>query len=206
MLLACGLMLPSVAQAEMLGVYVAPKFVLSVQHAEGGLSYAGVGLGSDDETGTEAGAAIAVGYDFGRKFNVPVRAELEFAFTGETSKDVNVYNVPAKAEIGAKTLLANIYWDLAEYKGFTPYVGAGIGLAFVNTEASVLGFTKDNNKTVVAGQIGLGCAYAFNDTFSVDLGYRFLAIGDGEVEYEGIKLESKDIYAHQIMLGVRMTF
>jgi len=119
---------------------------------------------------------------------------------------VNVYSVPAKAEIGAKTLLANIYWDLAEYKGFTPYVGAGIGLAFVNTEASVLGFTKDNNKTVVAGQIGLGCAYAFNDTFSVDLGYRFLAIGDGEVEYEGIKLESKDIYAHQIMLGVRMTF
>lgn len=205
-LLAAVLMLPCAAQAESTGVYVAPKFVLSVQHAEGELSYSGIGLGSEDETGAEAGAAIAVGYDFSRKFDVPVRAELEFAFTGDTSKDVNVYGLPAKVEIGAKTLLANVYWDFAEYKGFTPYVGAGIGLAFVNTEAGALGYSMDNDETVFAGQIGFGCAYAINETFSIDLGYRFLFMGDGEVEYEGLKLESKDIYAHQIMLGLRMTF
>lgn len=205
-LMAAVLMLPGAAQAESTGVYVAPKFVMSVQHAEGELSYAGFDLGSEDETSTEAGAAIAVGYDFSKKFDLPVRAELEFAATGATSKDVNAYGIPAEVEIGAKTLLANVYWDIANYNGFTPYVGAGLGLAIVNTEAGALGYSVDDNKTVVAGQIGFGCAYAINEMFSVDLGYRYLMMGNGEVEYAGVKLESKNINAHQIMLALRMTF
>lgn len=31
----------------------------------------------------------------------------------------------------------------------------------------------------VSGQIGLNFSYAINDTFAVDLGYRFLMMGDG---------------------------
>ena len=205
-LMALSLMLPGVAKAESTGVYVAPKLMMSVQHAKGELSYAGYGLGSEDKTSAEAGAAIAVGYDFSKKFDVPVRAELEFAATGATSKDVNVYGIPANVEVGVKTLLANVYWDIANYNGFTPYVGAGLGLAFVNTEAGVYGYSVDNNKTVFAGQVGFGCAYAINEMFTVDLGYRFLVMGNGDVEYAGLKLESKELNAHQIMLALRMTF
>lgn len=205
-LLAAVLMLPGFAQAESTGVYVAPKLMLSVQHAEGELSALGYDLGSEDKTSSEFGGAFAVGYDFSRKFDVPVRAELEFAVTGATSKDVDAYGVPAEVEVGAKTLLANVYWDICEYKGFTPYVGAGIGFAFVNTEASALGYSIDDSKTVFAGQVGFGCAYAITDSVAVDLGYRFLMMGNGEVEYMDAKLESKDITAHQFMLGLRVTF
>jgi len=206
LLLSLGLLLPAAAQAETLGAYIAPKLMLSAQHAEGELSYAGENLGSDDKSSAEAGGALAIGYDFGRKFDIPVRAELEFSATGGTSKDVDVFGYSANAKISAKALLANVYWDILKYKGFTPYVGAGVGLAVVDTKASVEGYSKDDSKTVFAGQVGLGCAYAINENFAVDFGYRFLMMGDGEVEYEGIKLESKDIYGHQFMLGLRVTF
>lgn len=215
LLAACFLLPVQSEAAEKTGVYVAPKFVLNVQHAKGELSYAGYGLGSDSETDARAGGAIAVGYDFAPRFAVPVRAELEYGAYGNVSKTNTLLSTPAasldlEAEVGIQTLLANVYWDIAEWNNFTPYVGAGLGVAFVKTEGTLslagLSGSKSDTKGVFAGQVGLGCSYAFNDTVSVDFGYRFLMMGDGDVEYGGLKLESKENYAHQIMLGLRVTF
>lgn len=210
-----ALLLPAASQAaEKTGVYVAPKFVLNVQHGEGAMSIDGYGVGSDSETEASAGGALAVGYDFSYKFNVPVRAELEYGVFGDVSKTVNHGWGPTTCEISVQTLLANVYWDITTWNKFTPYIGAGIGLAFVKTEGAIdwtvgnvsAAGSADDTEAVFAGQIGFGCSYAFTDTISADLGYRFLMMGDGEVEYEGFKMESKDLYAHQFMLGLRVTF
>ena len=211
-LVALGLMLPNAAKAETMGVYVAPKFVLGVQSTE--LASGGASSGTLDDT--TAGGALAVGYDFSYKFNVPVRAELEFgmnsALSEKESASADGLTATAEAEVGINTLLANVYWDIINYNGFTPYVGAGLGMAFVKTEigASVDGFggfSFDDTKTVFAAQIGVGCSYAITENIAADLGYRFLAVGDGEIEVQGVKvLESQDNYAHQFMLGVRVTF
>ena len=210
-LLAAVLMLPGFAQAETMGVYVAPKFVLNMQSTE--LEALGASSGTLDDT--SAGGALAVGYDFSRKYDVPVRAELEFGAYGRLSESesasVNGLSIGAEAEVGITTLLANVYWDIADYSGFTPYVGAGLGMAWVKTElsASIAGLGSasiDDTKAVFAGQLGFGCSYEFNDNIALDLGYRCLFVGDGEVEYAGLKVESKDNIAHQIMLGVRFTF
>ena len=206
-LLAAVLMLPGFAQAETTGVYVTPKFVLNMQSTE--IEALGASTGTLDDT--TAGGALAVGYDFSQKFNVPVRAELEFGAFGALSEEESYDIVSAKAEVGIKTLLANVYWDIADYNGFTPYVGAGLGMAWVKTElsASVAGLGSasiDDTKTVFAGQLGFGCSYDFNDRIALDLGYRCLIVGDGEVEYAGLSFDSKDNIAHQIMLGVRFSF
>ena len=75
LLMAACLLLPVQAKAaDLVGVYIAPKFVLNVQHSKGELSYHGQGLGSDSKTGARAGGALAVGYDFNPVFSVPVRA------------------------------------------------------------------------------------------------------------------------------------
>ena len=205
-LLAAILMLPGVAKAETMGVYVAPKFVTNIQSTD--FEVAGVSAGSYDDT--SAGGALAVGYDFSKKFDVPVRAEVEFGAYGNLSAsesgNIYGYSVSAEAKVGIKTLLANVYWDLGNYNGFTPYVGAGLGVAWVNTElglsVSGIGDSIDNTETVAAAQIGLGCSYAFNETFALDLGYRCLAVGDGKVEV----FEATNNVAHQLMLGLRVTF
>lgn len=213
LILAVSLLLPAGAvAAEQTGVYVAPKFVLNIQHAEGNLSFPGLDLGSESKTGVRAGGALAIGYDFAPRFQIPARVEIEYGAFGEVSKTVDMgYQSSFKATMGFQTLLANAYWDIAEWNGFTPYIGAGVGMAFLSTEgkADLLGIysaSEKNTDTVFAGQVGLGCSYAFTRQISADFGYRFLMMGDGKAEKYGVRLESDNNYAHQFMLGLRVTF
>ena len=222
MLVAACLLLPFTARAEQLGVYVAPKFVLNVQHFKGsGSDFEGDRLpGSGSKDAARAGGALAVGYDFRPVFNMPVRAELEYAAYGNSSRHHGFIDriagdaLSAKHTVRFQTLLANVYWDVTEWNGFTPYVGGGIGMAFVKTKVNYdyegagekeSGSFSDTD-TVFAGQVGLGCSYAFTDNFAADFGYRFLMMGDAEAGNSGINMKSKDLYAHQLTMGLRVTF
>lgn len=210
---AAMLLVPCSSQAsEQIGIYVAPKFVLNVQHAKGEMSLMGESA-SDSKTGARAGGALAIGYDFASQFNIPVRAELEYGAYGELSKTIDLGEGDSfKASAGFQTLLANVYWDVCEWNGFTPYVGAGLGAAFLKTEGKatsegVTAAQSDDTDAVFAGQVGLGISYAFTDNISADLGYRFLMMDSGDTFfYNGTKLEAKDNYVHQFMLGLRVTF
>lgn len=224
--LAAAFLLPvsQAGAADQTGVYVAPKFVFNIQHAKGEWSMLDEPLDSDSKTAARAGGALAVGYDFSKTMNIPVRAELEYGIYGRASKTKSFTaeegSASLKTEVGFQTLLLNAYYDIGTYSGFTPYVGGGLGLAFVRTEGTALaapsgldpvGLSFSDTKTVFAGQIGLGCAYAITDYASVDLGYRFLMMGNGKATYnvlgfEAAKVESKNNYAHQFMLGLRFTF
>lgn len=218
--LAVSFLLPlPQAKAEQVGVYLAPKFVLNVQHTKWELNYLG-GTGNDSKTGARAGGAFALGYDFAKRFDVPFRAELEYGAYGHISKTDGDNTGSFKAEVGFQTLLLNAYYDFGTFSGFTPYVGGGVGMAILKTEGvldlspSIPGFTRSHSETkaVFAGQIGLGCSYAFTEHAAVDLGYRFLMMGNGQTSGEllGIgdpmTLKSKSNYAHQFMMGLRFTF
>ncbi|MCH5277948.1 MAG: porin family protein [Desulfovibrionaceae bacterium] len=226
-LLAAAFLLPAwqARAADQAGVYVAPKFVLNIQHAKGEWSAIGAGtLGGDSKTAARAGGALAVGYDFGKTMNIPVRAELEYGIYGRASKTLSAVgeegSASIKTEVGLQTLLLNAYYDIGTYSGFTPYVGGGLGLAFVRVEGTVsaapaglepAGLSFADTRAVFAGQIGLGCSYAITDYAALDLGYRFLLTGNGKaaLDLAGIELatvKSKNNYAHQFMLGVRFTF
>lgn len=216
LLVAVCLLLPFTARAEQLGVYVAPKFVLNVQHSKAELSYLGQKIGSDSKTAARAGGALAIGYDFAPAFDVPVRAELEYGAYGRISKTSGDGDHAVHAKVGLQTLLANVYWDITTWHDFTPYIGAGLGMAFLKTEGNVnhtgisadlLG-SKSDTDTVFAGQIGLGCSYAFTENISADIGYRFLTMDNGNVSgiADAMKLNSKDNYVHQFMMGLRVTF
>ena len=217
LLAAACLMLPGTASAaDLAGVYVAPKFVLNVQHSKAELSYLGEKLGSDSKTAARAGGALALGYDFAPMFDVPVRAELEYGAYGSISKTSGEGDHAVHAKIGLQTLLANVYWDITTWNGFTPYIGGGLGMAFLKTEghvdhsrlmADLVGSNSDTD-TVFAGQIGLGCSYAFTENVSADIGYRFLTMDNGNVSgiARDMRLNSKDNYVHQFMMGLRVTF
>ena len=205
--------------ADLTGLYIAPKFALNVQHSDFGVSAAGKSVSLGSETEPRAGGALAIGYDFAPKFDVPVRAELEYGAYGNVSRIKNVeHGASFKSTAGLQTLLANVYWDIAEWNGFTPYVGVGAGVAFVKTEGKFrvpadvaqhdpeLTAPWSDTDTVFAGQAGLGVSYAFSESVSADLGYRFLMTGDGSARREFINLKARDNYAHQFMLGLRVTF
>ncbi|MBD5538472.1 MAG: heat resistant agglutinin 1, partial [Desulfovibrio sp.] len=132
--LALSLVLPGFAAAEGTGMYLAPKFLMSIQDT-GTVSRSGAlaGSGVDDYSQFTLGGALAAGYDFWVQQMIPLRFEVEFALRGNSEKSwsdkgLNVSNV--KGTWNNSTLFANLFWDFHNDTGFTPYIGAGLGVAF----------------------------------------------------------------------------
>lgn len=118
--------------------------------------------------------------------------------------------------------LANGYWDLFSHRGFTPYVGAGIGFAevtldnFTDTNENTGGFhwSEKNSEWNFAWALHAGFAVDIRDDLKLDLGYRFTNMGDGKTgtfqTYDGTAspgpLTLEDIYSHDVHIGLRWSF
>jgi opacity protein-like surface antigen len=208
LVLAAILAVPAVATAEVNGVYIAPKFLLGIQDS-GQLTRSG----TYDISGTQMasqfsqavfGGALAVGFNFAPKFNVPLRTEIEFAMRSNSSnsKDVNIsdpaagsYYAEGKQTIGLHTLFFNAYFDIDTGTPLTPYIGGGLGMAFRHTRIQgeayaadnagnsiqVYDFSKSKHDTTFAWNLSAGLSYAFTENVSADLGYRFIHTGYSQV-------------------------
>lgn len=96
------------------------------------------------------------------------------------------------------TAFANIYADWHNETRFTPYVGGGLGLAFIDAKATVIArmydVTMSDGQNFYRAQVGrridgstrvrqlawhldVGLAYDITDDFIVELGYRYLDLG-----------------------------
>ena len=84
--------------------------------------------------------------------------------------------------------LANAYADLGTWYGITPFVGAGAGFAInridhfrdTNVIAGGGGWAGPGSKTNFAWALHAGLAYQVTPTFTVELAYRYLWLGDAQ--------------------------
>ncbi len=223
--------------ADQVGVYVAPKFVYGLTQME---SIKGYYTDLVDPTESESksfgsktddafGGSIAVGYDFAPKFNVPLRAELEYAIFSDAKgkyhevADNGTWDASNKQTIGIQTLFVNAYFDIDTGTIVTPYVGAGLGLGFISSKFSFYGYDindptdfesgSGSSKTTTnfAWNVGAGVGFDLTQNWTVDLGYRFVGLGSvksGKYTEPGMEFhaKTKNLYQHQFALGVRYTF
>jgi len=226
-LLAMAVLLvsPSLGFASgQMGVYVTPKFVYGYLKGydmkEKGWHY---NSGALDDTWTinesmESdhifGGALAVGYDFSKKLSVPVRGELEYAIFSDAKA---TRDDGTKLDLGIQTIFANVYYDFRNSSAFTPYLGFGLGMGIVKAKGDHWGYSMGSKtSTNFAWNVGAGVAYAFTDMISLDLAYRFVSPGKGQTKkalvwegslaYDDEQWKTKNLYIHQVMLGVRFTF
>jgi opacity protein-like surface antigen len=207
------------------GIYVAPKFVYGLTHISGSKA---VDDGGSWSTGTHNdsafGGSIAVGYDFEKQFALPVRAEIEYAgFSQVEAKrhfGANNTGGPTRGTVtqtyDIHTLFANAYFDIDTSTLVTPYVGAGLGTAFIRSKAKYkdddTGLTDHagaKTKTNLAWNVGTGVGFDFTDNITLDVGYRFVGLGSAKTktphddEWHG---KTDGLYQHQFSTGVRLTF
>ena len=210
------LALPGLAQAEVNGFYLAPKFLMSIQDT-GVISRPYSDMTDESYSQFTLGGALAVGYDFYPQQQIPLRAEIEFALRGNSEHSwsdggTNVSDV--KGTWNNSTLFANLFWDFHNDTPFTPYIGAGLGLAFnytgydfTTTNGSK--FSVDDRFTNFAWNVGVGASYSFNENLAIDASYRFVGLGYNEVSayHNGQKYEvGNDPYNNEFMLGLRFAF
>ena len=215
-IMAGMLMFPMTAKAAdgQLGIYVAPKVIYGLTYMKD-FKYqdtTGENLGSHwDST---FGGSLAGGYDFSKKLNIPVRAELEYAAFTKAEAEENEF---LKQSNNIQTLFANIYYDINTGTKFIPYVSAGMGVGFIRTKGSAPGWNpiwdSTGSKTVTnfAWNVGLGLGYQITNNIALDAGYRFEDLGKVQTNWCDTapapwRLETKRIYQHQFSLGARFTF
>ena len=140
--------------------------------------------------GTHVAYGVQAGY---------VRGELEL----NNSRDIkrNYLSTSDHFRLYKHSVMANAYFDYLTCTPWTPYVGAGIGSAYLKADGG------EEAKSVynLAWQVMAGLTYDINSHWTLDAGYRYADLGrirknSGD---SVAKLTARD---HEIMLGVRYTF
>lgn len=228
LLLAACFLLPVQAKAAdgQIGLYVAPKFIYGIETFKMKGEEEGESFGLGNHNKSVFGGALAIGYDFSKQLDLPIRTELEYSVLSQAEGKKTVSGESAsqayKSKIDIQSLFVNVYYDFHNESKFTPYIGGGIGLGFVGmkTSATDTEYAGDvsnysmgkKNETNFAWNLGLGCAYELTESFSIDAGYRYADFGKGKTkaytESDGWYAKSKTdrIGMHQFMLAARYTF
>jgi opacity protein-like surface antigen len=123
-----------------------------------------------------------------------------FAIPGCAARCFDTYH----ANLRTGVVLGNAYVDVGTWYGITPFVGAGVGVAFhqftdpqdVSVQpAGGFGFADDKNQTNLAWAVMAGVGYTVNPRLKLELGYRYLNMGT-----------IFKVSSHDFRLGMRWLF
>lgn len=142
--------------------------------------------------GTHVAYGVQAGY---------VRGELELNNSRDIKRNYFETNGVNHFRLYKHSVMANAYFDYLTCTPWTPYVGAGIGSAYLKADDGEQAKSVYN----LAWQVMAGLTYDINSHWTLDAGYRYADLGrirknSGD---SVAKLTARD---HEIMLGVRYTF
>jgi opacity protein-like surface antigen len=171
-----------------------------------------------DETFSLGGG---IGYAFTNFLRADVTVDHRFAAEFSGTRPLITYAngyVRDQADLESTTILFNGYVDFGSFGGITPYIGAGIGLAGnrltnISREAYAAGvlvgsgFLQPHTTNNFAWALMAGAAVNLGFGFQLDLGYRYMHLGDARTKIDGPGdgIRTDTLEAHEVRLGARYT-
>jgi opacity protein-like surface antigen len=175
-----------------------------------------------DFQGEKLKEGYGIGGGLGYKFMSWFRSDVtvDYRYGADYSARTSIAGCCSSQESGKITTwstLVNGYIDLGNWGGFSPYIGAGVGAGggrFKNytaynynnfgvlTSTSTFGSKdKTNLAWALMGGVGIDVGYGF----TVDVGYRYLKIGDiaSQTDVLGNSIRLKDNASHEVRVGLR---
>ena len=160
----------------------------------------------------DVGAGVVLSGGIGYRFSPHVRGEFILGFRGYllNASDASVPPTKFKAPVISSSAMASGYYDFAT-AGWTPYVGAGLGLAVndirtvtVDNGAGFSGAFSGGAKAGAAGAIMAGAGIPLSPRTALDIGYRFISLGKLEIAAEGgYGGATGKLNAHELTVGLR---
>ena len=143
-----------------------------------------------------------IGYRFNKNFRAD--ATLDYRPDADVSA-TNTAGTGLTSEVNGMAIMINAYYDIGNFSGFTPYVGAGIGYARLETsdQTGVTANGDISNNLAWAAMVGTAIDVGMGKDTVADLGYR--VIGLGEFKQQG-GTEYDDLIVHEIRAGLRHYF
>lgn len=126
---------------------------------------------------------------------------------------------PLHTSVTTTTLMFNGYYDIARFDRFTPYVGAGVGLAYNKTggvsftaNPALTNVIEGDNRWSLAWSLMAGVGVQLTERTTLDIGYRYLDMGKAEfgiidnLGFANPKVRIDDLAAHEFKVGLRFAF
>ncbi len=123
---------------------------------------------------------------------------------------------PMHTRVKSTTLMFNGYYDLGKFGRVTPYVGAGVGVAYNQTgetyftdNPSLVNKIEGASRLSLAWSLGAGVGVQISERAVLDVGYRFTDLGKaqtGRIDNLGFVNPSATIdhmRNHEIKIGLR---
>ncbi|MFO1188350.1 MAG: outer membrane beta-barrel protein [Alphaproteobacteria bacterium] len=147
------------------------------------------------------GVLGAVGYRFGQ-----IRVEGELGFRDNNIDQISGGN--GSGDMTSLSAMLNAIYDLGDFAGVRPYIGAGIGWARVKLDnAALAGTTLTNDSdSQFAYQGMIGFQVPLDTALSLDVGYRYFATLDPDFRTVGGAKFDSDYRSHMVMVGLTYSF
>lgn len=161
--------------------------------------------GDDELLRGKVKATAAYSGGVGYQFTDNIRGDITAGY-----RKLKVGGEPIEADIWEA--MANAYYDIGNFSGVTPYVGAGLGMANVDYKVGykIPGTNDDafggRNTTRLQWALMAGAAIDVTENIKFDLGYRYARISSGDAaDAASFTFSDKGLESHQIRAGIRMT-
>jgi opacity protein-like surface antigen len=158
-----------------------------------------------DDFGDEAEISLDVGYGLsaavGNAYENGARAEVEFGYRTNDIDDISVSGYRSASidgDVSAMSLMANGFYDFTPNGKLSPFIGGGVGIAYVEGDIDYLGSANDY---VFAYQASVGVAIIVTQSTKFDVQYRFF--GTDDPDFDGLEAEYT---THNLMIGFRQSF
>jgi len=182
-------------------------------------------LSDTDQSG--APGTVASDYDGGYNISVAVgkklsslgglRAELELSYSDNDADTIdfsgngvgNEGNVDG--DISSTSLYANVLYDIETAGKITPYIGAGLGVSFIDSSIAYGGAPVriDDSDTAFSAQLIAGAAYELSETLDLTFDARYsraFNVGLDRATPAGTAVVEDDFDNLSLNLGLRFKF
>lgn len=106
--------------------------------------------------------------------------------------------------VSSQTVLANAYLDLGPLGPLSPYIGAGVGVARVQSAVGTAGFTGATRWNVAFAAMA-GVTIDLTPQMKLDVGYRYIQMGSARID-DLAGSYRVPATSHEIRIGLRYMF
>jgi opacity protein-like surface antigen len=166
-----------------------------------------------DATSNDIGNGFVGGAGFGIKTRW-LRTDVTLDY-GSPQKYTGTVAAPndTTAKIQANTALFNGYFDLGTWYRITPYIGGGLGTSYVrvtdyqSTGSPPFGGNTNHDQWTFAWALMAGLGVPVTPNMTVDVGYRYLNVGDASARDTGAgAMIFRNVAGHEVRVGMRWSF
>ena len=229
---------PALAQTDTTGFYLGGQLgasILKANSIKDTVSYHNY-FSKDFKIGSfkngKIAGALNIGYNFKYDYDLPLRAELSYTMRGNSDKKYNYgysdvilpgdhLKTSDSHKVRMHTLMVNAYYDIETNRSITPFVGAGLGVAFTKLAqtysaqyesvyydgAGSVGMS--DTKTKFAWNVAAGVAYNIDENLDVDFTARYVNAGKTSIKtnIQGVNVKgSAKLSSIDLLAGIRYTF